>query len=146
MPLRIEGTGRSLVMAEDTGFRYRDAGRGVGHYAISREPAWVSRTRPPSALGRFGRRVGCAAALLACGAFLFGACDVLATGDTPGLAQDRVFFRLQDILVNGPHALGVFDPLVSAAGFCVAVLPAECAGLGATVAATAVHLVHLLGF
>jgi hypothetical protein len=166
MPLRIEGTDsfgrswtqhdnpppqpdRALALANGAHGAYRHAGRGIGQYALAREPAWVSRNNPPNALRRFGNHAAVAGVLLAAGAFLFGFWDAVAAGDSPGLAQDRVFFHLQDILVTGPHMValkvfgssGLLDAVLSAAGFCVAVLTAECAGLGAMAA----HLIHLGG-
>jgi hypothetical protein len=135
---------------------YKNAGRGMGNYALGREPDWVSRSAPPVGLHRFAQCAGLAGAMLAMAAFMFGACDAIATGDSLELAQDRVFFTLQELLVNGPHALalsvfgspdalGFFGALVSAAGFCIAALTAEVAGLGAMVATTTAHLLHLGG-
>jgi hypothetical protein len=135
---------------------YVYAGRGIGHYAIGRQADWVSHSAPPAGLHRLAKSAAIAGAVLALAAFMVGVGDAIATGDSPGLAQDRVFFFLQDMLVTGPHelafsifgsadAFGSFGALVSAAGFCIAALTAELVGLGANVATTAAHLVHLGG-
>ncbi len=132
---------------------YAYAGRGIGQYAVGHEPDRASPAVAPSALGRFAIVAGIVAGLPGVAAFLFGACDVFATGDSPALAQDRVFFRMQDLLAAFQHSLtpGLFDApevlravdaLFAALGSQIAALTAQCASFGATAATMAAHLLH----
>ena len=133
---------------------YRNAGRGIGQYAIDLHLAQRRGARLHAALGSALRGGFALLSLLALTGFVWGLQDAYVQQDGAMMAEEKVFFYLNDFIANGLHALasriftspdmlGLTDAVTSATAIGVATLVAKFAACGATVFATAGHLLHM---
>jgi hypothetical protein len=148
-------TERITRMSAEWRGAYKNAGRGIGQYALQVTMPQSPSHRASAAVGGLARIVLGFLAPMALAGFLFGAHDAYAHHDVAAVAGEKLFVALDDALVNGlhdvarrvvssPDVLGFLDAATRGTAGVMAGLVAQAAACGATAMGLFLDLLHLV--